>query len=342
LKHFGFIASFVYWLFKFRLYGKVENIHCPSSFLANELKKYKYRARLHVISNGVSPDFSPPVQPVERDNEAINVLMIGRLAPEKRQDLIIKAVKHSKYRDRIRLFFAGEGINRKKYAAMAASLPHQPRFEFLSQDKLVELIHKTDIYIHASDIEIEGISCMEAFSAGRVPIISDSKKSATSQFALDERSRFKRGNYLDLRDKLDYWIEHPEERERMGKEYAKLGRSYNIAHSVKKMEKMFDDAIKDFRTKKMIREDKKIKRYSSRIKRNNYIKEFFCSFFYFFIAIPILFVINRSFFGLKIENRKVLKKIKKTGAVTICNHIHEMDSTICAVGIPSRKLIYVS
>jgi len=45
---------------------------------------------------------------------------------------------------------------------------------------------------------------------------------------------------------------------------------------------------------------------------------------------------------LKIENKKVLRKIKKTGAVTICNHIHEMDSTICAVGIPSRKLIYVS
>jgi 1-acyl-sn-glycerol-3-phosphate acyltransferase len=35
-------------------------------------------------------------------------------------------------------------------------------------------------------------------------------------------------------------------------------------------------------------------------------------------------------------------KVQKTGAVTICNHIHEMDSTICAVGLSTKKLIYVS
>jgi 1-acyl-sn-glycerol-3-phosphate acyltransferase len=343
LKRLSFIASFLYWFFKVRLYGKVENIHCPSSFLAGELKKHKYRARLHVISNGVSPNLSPPKQPaVKRDDGRINILMIGRLAPEKRQDLIIKAVKHSRYRDKIWLYFAGEGAYRKKYAALAEGLPNPPRFEFLPQDRLWELIQKTDIYIHASDAEIEGISCMEAFSAGKVPIISDSKKSATSQFALDERSLFRRGSYLDLRDKLDYWIEHPEEREQMAKEYAKLGKSYNISHSVLKMIQMFNDALKDFKTRKMIREDQEIKKYNSRIQRNNYIKEFFCTFFYFFIAIPLFLIINCCFFGLKIENRKALKKIKKTGAVTICNHVHEMDSAICAVGISSRKLIYVS
>jgi glycosyltransferase involved in cell wall biosynthesis len=251
MKRFGFIASFLYWFFKVRLYGKLEHIHCPSGFLADELKKHNYRARLHVISNGVSPDFSPPERsPAKRDEGMINVLMIGRLAPEKRQDLIIKAVKHSGHRDKIQLYFAGEGAYRKKYAALAEGLPNPPRFEFLPQDRLLELIQKTDIYVHASDAEIEGISCIEAFSAGKVPIISDSKKSATSQFALDERSLFKRGSYLDLRDKLDYWIEHPEEREQMAREYAKLGRRYNISHSVLKMVQMFNDTRRDFRTKK--------------------------------------------------------------------------------------------
>jgi 1-acyl-sn-glycerol-3-phosphate acyltransferase len=128
----------------------------------------------------------------------------------------------------------------------------------------------------------------------------------------------------------------------MEKEYRRLGEAYNIKHSVRKIEKMFEDAIKDFKTRKMIRKDKKIKKYNSRIQRDNYIKEFFCGFFYFFIAIPLLIIFNRCFFGLKIENRKVLKKIKKSGAVTICNHVHEMDSAICAVGIHRRKLIYVS
>jgi glycosyltransferase involved in cell wall biosynthesis len=256
LQYFGFVASLLYWVFKILLYGKLKNIHCPSAFLAGELKKHRYGARLHVISNGVSSRFKPAGQPARREddtvdtiddtiNDTINVLMIGRLAPEKRQDLIINAVKHSGYRGRIRLYFAGKGASQKEYAALAADLPNPPVFEFLPQDRLLKLIQKTDIYIHASDIEIEGMSCIEAISCGKVPIISDSKKSASSQFALDERSLFKRGDYLDLRDKLDYWIEHPKERKRMEREYIKLGESYNISFSAEKLIRMFEAAIKD-------------------------------------------------------------------------------------------------
>jgi 1-acyl-sn-glycerol-3-phosphate acyltransferase len=72
------------------------------------------------------------------------------------------------------------------------------------------------------------------------------------------------------------------------------------------------------------------------------IKEFFCRVFYFIIAIPILAVLMCCWFGLKIVNRGVLRKLRKSGAVAVCNHIHQMDSPICAVAIPWRKLIYVS
>jgi glycosyltransferase involved in cell wall biosynthesis len=243
LKHFGFVAGLVYWVFKGWLYGKLGTIHCPSEFLAGELKRHKYKARLHVISNGVSSRFKPAGQAVRGEDDTIKVLMIGRLAPEKRQDLIIKAVKHSRYREKIQLYFAGSGAKQKKYEALGAGLPNPPVFGFLSPERLLELIQKTDLYIHASDIEAEGMSCIEAFSCGKVPIISDSKKSATSQFALDGRSLFKGGDYRDLRDKLDYWIEHEEERERMGREYARLGESYDIKFSVEKMIRMFEAVI---------------------------------------------------------------------------------------------------
>jgi glycosyltransferase involved in cell wall biosynthesis len=239
-----FLNSFIYFLFRIKLYGKFKFIHCPSAFIAGELKKHHYNAKLYVISNGVSDFFKPAVTPPKRTDDKINVLMIGRLAMEKRQDLIIKAVNHSKYRDKIQLFFAGKGPMEKLYRRMGASLPNPPGFSFLHQEQLLEQIYKTDIYIHASDAEIEGISCIEALACGKVPIISDSKKSATSQFALDKRSLFKKGNYPDLRDKLDYWIEHPEERKQMETEYAKLGNRYRISQSGKKLEKMFEDAIK--------------------------------------------------------------------------------------------------
>lgn len=61
---------------------------------------------------------------------------------------------------------------------------------FYGKQELCDLIACCDLYVHAADAEIEAISCIEAFSTGLVPVISDSPKSATHQFALDERSRF--------------------------------------------------------------------------------------------------------------------------------------------------------
>jgi glycosyltransferase involved in cell wall biosynthesis/1-acyl-sn-glycerol-3-phosphate acyltransferase len=334
--------TFIYFLFKIWLYRKVDNIHCPSRFTARELLKHKYDARLHVISNGVSDAFRPPENPVPKNHDKIRILMTGRLAEEKRQDLIIRAAGISKYRERIELFFAGQGPMKKRYVRYARKLPNKPHFEFVSQERLLEIIHETDLYIHASDAEIEGISCLEAISCGKVPIISDSKKSAASQFALDGRSLFKKGNYRDLCAKMEYWIEHPAERERMEAKYAELGKKYHISHSIDKIEKMFDDAVKGYRTEKMIRKDAGLRRYYRKVYRGNKVKEFFCAVFYFGVALAFLHIIDRVFFGLKIKNGKALGKIKKTGAVTVCNHVHEMDATVCAVAIPRRKLIFVS
>ncbi|MDR1024854.1 MAG: glycosyltransferase [Treponema sp.] len=332
---------FLYFLFKLWFYRMVDNIHCPSLFTSRELLKHKYYARLHVISNGVSGVFKPPDTPVQKTDDRIRILMIGRIAEEKRQDLIIKAVNISKYREKIEVFFAGQGPMEKRFIRYAGRLPNKPRFEFVPQEQLIDIIYKTDIYIHASDAEIEGISCLEAISCGKVPIISDSKKSAASQFALDGRSLFKKGNYRDLCTKIEYWIEHPAEKKQMEAEYAGLGRKYSIDHSIDKIEKMFDDTIKGYRTNKMILKSAEMRKYYRKVLRGNRLKEFFCAVFYYAIIIP-LYIFNYVWYGLTIKNRSVLKKIKKTGAIVVCNHVHQMDCTACAVALAWRKLLFVS
>ena len=96
-----------------------------------------------------------------------------------------------------------------------------------------------------ADAEIEAISCIEAFSTGLVPVISDSPKSATHQFALDERSRFAAGDCDDLARKIDYWIEHDREREEMGRRYSEYGRQFQIGNCVSQIEDMFRTAIRE-------------------------------------------------------------------------------------------------
>ena len=105
----------------------------------------------------------------------------------------------------------------------------------------------SDLYVHAADVEIEAISCVEAFSSGLVPVIANSSRSATPQFALDDRSLFEAGNSEDLARKIDYWIEHEAQRREMERRYSELGKRYQIDGCVSQIEEMFRQAIQEQR-----------------------------------------------------------------------------------------------
>lgn len=241
LGKFDHAAKFCYRKLRQFFYHDFDHIHCPTKFIAGELKANHYKQKLHVISNGVDEVFTPgPAEP----HEKFNILMIGRLSPEKRQDLVIKAVSLSKYKDKIHLILAGQGPEAEKYKKLAEEyIPGQITFGFYNTEQLLQVIRNSDLYVHCSDIEIEAIACMEAFSCGIVPVIANAKKSATVQFALDEKSLFKAGNAKSLAERIDYWIEHPEEKAELSKKYIEEGEQYRVLTSVKKMEEVYDEII---------------------------------------------------------------------------------------------------
>lgn len=246
LGKFDWAARFFYkFLYKY-FYNRFDDIHCPTKFIAGELEKNGYPANLHVISNGVDEVFVPQTP---TPHEKYNILMIGRLSPEKRQDLVIKAALLSKYSDKIQLYFAGQGPSAEKYKKLAEKLPNKAIFGFYSTQDLLKIIANTDLYVHASDVEIEAIACMEAFSCGLIPVIANARKSATVQFALDENSLFEEGNPQSLADKIDYWIEHPEEKAELSKKYIEEGEQYRVLTSVKKMEEVYKSIIEKSKNK---------------------------------------------------------------------------------------------
>ena len=102
-----------------------------------------------------------------------------------------------------------------------------------------------DLYVHPADAEIEAISCMEAFASGLVPVISDSERSATPQFALDDRSLFSPGDSDNLAEKIDYWLSNPQERKKMERRYSEHGRQFAIDRCAEAMEEMFREEISD-------------------------------------------------------------------------------------------------
>ena len=244
-----------YYTFRFLLYQHFNHIHVPSQFMANELIKRGYKAKIHVISNGIDPDFITAGQRKLSNSDGghtslsegslITIVMVGRLSGEKRQDVIINAVPFSKYADRIQLVFAGKGPKYDEYVELGKQLKNPPQFVFLSKPELIDLLLHTDLYVHASDMESEAISCIEAFATGLVPVIANSEDSATPQFALDGRSLFAPGRPKDLARAIDWWFDHPDEKAKMEREYAEAAKNYDIDTSVRLCEQMFREAIEE-------------------------------------------------------------------------------------------------
>lgn len=143
------------------------------------------------------------------------------------------------------MILAGKGPLEKKYRRLAQKLPNPIVMDFYEPQRLLELLHMADLYVHTSDAEIEAMSCMEAFACGLVPVIADSPRSATPQFALDERSLFPAGDSEQLSKRIDWWIEHPRERQEMERRYAEHAKQYALDRSIEKTEDMFRMAIEE-------------------------------------------------------------------------------------------------
>ena len=81
---------------------------------------------------------------------------------------------------------------------------------------------------------------MEAFACGIVPVISDSKLSATSQFALTPNCKFKAGNYKDLAKKIEYWYEHEDEKKDYEKKYIESAKGYSLEECSDQLVDLFE------------------------------------------------------------------------------------------------------
>lgn len=246
--HFGllkskFVNGCIYKNFLRGFYSYTEYIHCPSEFIANQLRAHGYKQDLRVISNGVDPIFTAKHE--EKPSELKDkfcILSTGRMVKEKCQADLIRAVSYSKYSDRIQLIIAGDGPLKNKLTALGKNLKNPPIMRFFQKEELVHMINYCDLYAQASYAEIECIACVEAITCGLVPIISDSRMSAAKYFALSEYNRYACGKPRALAERIDYMIEHPEFREDLSKKYVEYGERFRIDKCIDKMEEMFQDA----------------------------------------------------------------------------------------------------
>lgn len=241
------------------VFNKCVIVQCPTYNVKERLLRWHFKAQLKVISNGLAredlskrSDFSK----VKLSDAKYTVITIGRHSKEKDPITLLRSMKYSKYNKDIQLVFLGRGpktVKLEKYATKLVNkgiLKYMPIFKFCSLDELQQITASSDLYIHLAFIEVEGLSCLEAIQMGIVPIIAKYKFSATSQFALDEMSKFKARNPLDLASKIDYWLSDDERRKKEANKYKAYNKEYDIEKSIDEIIEMYNEALDLYYKKK--------------------------------------------------------------------------------------------
>ncbi len=152
----------------------------------------------------------------------LSVLSVGRYAPEKNQAVLLEAMARARHGRQMRLTLAGKGPLEAELRQRACELGLSVDFGFYEQGDLRELMCESDVYVHCADVEVEGMSCMEAFACGCVPVISDAPLSSTKAYALTPRNLFAAGDAAELADRLDWLFENRDRLAALRSRYVEL------------------------------------------------------------------------------------------------------------------------
>ena len=243
---FEWFNDYLYRRFYNHFYRYTHHIHCPSKLMQDEIERIGYDAKSYVISNGFDVGVHGGNLEFFEDG-LFHIASVGRFSKEKRQDVLIRAIANSKYAKNIKLHLHGLGPRESYLKKLCDNLLDNYEFGFVENSALMQKISKMHLYVHPAQVESEAISCLEAISLGVVPLIADSKISATNQFALDERSIFRTNDVENLSKKIEYWYENRGDLLAMREKYMQSAKKYALNLSVDRIYSLYKEAISDFR-----------------------------------------------------------------------------------------------
>ena len=245
----GLATREVYKYFYKKVYSHCALTHYPTEFIKEDFESnIKKHVPSKVISNGVSESFFEPV-PAEavnrqkaKNKDQFTIVVVGRYSSEKAQQVLIKAIAKSKYKDRIKLIMAGEGPKGKSYRRLVKRNGVDCEMRFIDHDELKEVLNAANLYVHTAYVELESIACLEAIVTGLVPIICNSKRSAARFFARDDRCLYRKWDSEDLKNKIEYFMDNPEALDACREKYRTQANVSRLTECMNKMEAMLVEA----------------------------------------------------------------------------------------------------
>jgi 1,2-diacylglycerol 3-alpha-glucosyltransferase len=249
------LISFVYNIM-IKIAKKADIVICPTKFAEEELKKRNFLLNTIVVSNGVNlsryhkkVDTISFIKKNNLKKEEIKIICVSRLNPEKSVETLIKSIPIVlKEYKKVHFYIVGLGHQEKFLKNLSQSINVEKNLTFLgrlSDEELIKAYNASDIFVHPSLAELEGMVVLEAMACGKPIIISDSKESASRFFVEDNGFLFKSKDPKDLADKILILLKNKKLMEKMGKNSLENVKQYDINKSVSELEKIYYSLVKN-------------------------------------------------------------------------------------------------
>jgi 1,2-diacylglycerol 3-alpha-glucosyltransferase len=219
---------------------------CPSAFAVERLKLYGLSVPAWVVSNGVPAGRPRAVaRPAPPAGGPYVLLCVGRLAREKRQDVVIEAVARCRHHAQIRLVIAGAGPLERGLRALATRRRLAVEFGYVSDERLNRLLAEADLFVHASEVELEGMAVLEAMAAGLPVLVANAPDSAARRFASGPDFLFRPGDPDDLAAHLDRLLDSPDVLAAGRRRSLEQAVQHDFRRSVRSLEHIYAAVIAD-------------------------------------------------------------------------------------------------
>jgi GalNAc-alpha-(1->4)-GalNAc-alpha-(1->3)-diNAcBac-PP-undecaprenol alpha-1,4-N-acetyl-D-galactosaminyltransferase len=182
---------------------------------------------------------------LNNNREEKNILAVGRLNRVKGFDRLIKAFSYLDRKD-WKLVIIGEGSERGNLEKLIFDLNLEDYISMPGRTKAIEKWYqKSSIFVLSSRIEGFGNVLCEAMAYGCACVSFDCI-AGPNEIITDKIDGYlvKNGDINALAEKMDFLINNPEERQRIGKEAMKISDRLNIDSIMSKWDKIIEKILK--------------------------------------------------------------------------------------------------
>ena len=167
------------------------------------------------------------------------------MAREKQQGLLIKAIGQSQYKSKIHLTIAGTGPLTTALRTLARKEGVSADIGRVDNKTLMQLYGSTDLFVQCSQIELEGMSALEAMAAGCPTLFNRSKTSALAELVQNTAAEFSESTPATVAHHIDRLLSNPTLREQIGEQNRSFARTRHHDRSIKRLAEIYNRVLND-------------------------------------------------------------------------------------------------